>query len=447
MMAKPLATIFALTLIGNLRAEDPVPATSVISWKGSAFKDGDAFNVTATIGGKEVRLVWDGFAAPEFDFMDDRENPKVLREYIVRDGPTVKAFGIISSSAEQCDAGLFGPIGQGVMIDSTVQSPPGKVRLNLSYFGTPLHKTKAQRFGQIPWDLKKFLVDPQAAKEVASASKFSGTLRSLAVELEAYGLAFKALSEASKTNQDLPVAALGSVFEPTSLNRYLEVNQDTPQASEAIRESLPIFESVLAACLAPEHRSSLCGEDAGEGGVILFIDTCHGLESQSFPLLKMAVRVPDCPVSLLSYEGRAFLLHFAVGWRSREGLDITDPCQLVLSDEGKLGIRQGEEDFGASPQALDRMEYLDRKNLRGVLLGLKAPPENRVAMVTISSISLNPDNREHAKIDFFLDGIERVLEVKKAGEKWKPGKLWNKGDYYLIDNVYHNDTDFRPEGP
>lgn len=444
-MPRTLATFLALAFASNLTAQDAATTGSIISWEGSAFKDGDAFNVVATIGEKEVKLVWDGFAEPEFDFMDDKKKPHIQRDFLFKDKATVNAFRTISRRAEQCDAGEFGPIGQGVSIDVGVQSPPGKSRWDLHYFATPLHKMKARRLAGLPWELKELLIDQEVKTEVPPSSKFSERLRIFAGELEIYGVAFEALTEAAKEGRDLPVAELGKVFAPIPVDRYLAANPDNPENSEAIRGSLSIFEGVLAACLAPEHRSSLSGEDAGEGGVILFIDTCHGLEGLSFPLLRMAVQVPDCPVSLLSYESRAFLLHSLVGRRSLKGLDITDPCQLALSPEGELEIRQGEDDFAGSPETAARLEYLDRKNLSGVLLGLKAPPEKRIAMVTISSISLNRENRDHVKIDFFLDGKERVLEVNRIEGKWKPGKLWNKRDYYLIDNVYHNDTDFRSE--
>jgi len=453
MMAKPLATIFALTLIGNLRAEDPAPATSIITWRGSAFKDGDAFNVTATIREKEVQLIWDGFASPEFDFMDDRENPKVRRGYIFKDEPTVKAFRIIADQAEQCDAGYPMVIGQGVSTEVEVESPPGRTRRHLRYFGTTVEKLKVGKLEEIPWDLKKALVDSKVEEEVHPDSKFSQGLRIFADQLDAYRIAFGALSKACENGAELPMTELEKVLSPLSLENCQRIYGSSVREPEAIRKSLPLFQSILAACFTPSNRALLCGEGKGSAGSLLNIGVCRSEQGVSFPILKMDVEVPDYRVRMFSYEEEAFLLHFILGRRSWEFWDACNAFHLVPSHEGKLQIQkserysESEDSTPDSPEINRRLEYLNERNICGVLLGLPdTQPGKDIAMVQIFAIGINGKNPDQAKVDFLLDGKEKVLEVSRAHGEWKPGKLWNKQDYYLIDGVFHNDAGFRPEG-
>lgn len=450
-MAKPLATLLALTLLGNLHAEDPAPARSVITWEGSAFKDGDAFNVTATINEKEVQLVWDGFAAPEFDFMDDKENPRIRKEFLFKDEATVRAFRIIADQAEQCDIGFPMVIGQGVSTEVKVESPAGRPRQHLRYFGTTAEKLKAGIFEGLPWHLKEMLVDSKTETEIPQDSKFSQGLRAFAYQLDEYRRAFDALSEACENGSDLPLAELEKALAPTSLESFLRMRGNSGGVSGAIRNSLPALESILTASLHPSNRALLFGDDAG-AGVILNIGVCRGEEWVGFALLEMKVRLPDYKVRMLSYEGKAFLLHFILGRRSWEGMDVCHAFDLVLSPEGKLQI-QGNETSGegdpASPDASEisrRLKYLDEENICGSLLGLHAHPPKDIAMVQVLAIRVNRENPDRAKIDFRLNGEDRVMEMNRTDGAWKPGKLWKKQDYYLIDGAFHNDADFRPEG-
>lgn len=446
MMGKWLGSIFRFMLLGCGCVMAEAPAISIISWQGSAYADGDAFNVTATIGEKEADLVWEGFAGQEFDFMDDKEKPRVRKEFVIKDEPTLKALRIIADQVGQCDAGFSGVIGQGVSVEATVESPRGKIRESLHYFATPSYKTKAGYFERIPWAAKELLVKPEVGKEIPRENKLSQGLRIFAGHLEAYEIAFESLSKASKAGGDLPLAELGKVWAPLSLEDYLKMEGKIAGDPKVIKESLPVFKAILEACLAPPYRALLCGEGAGGGGVILSIDKFHGAEWVSFPLLEMKVEMSDCPVRLLPHEAKAFLLHFLAGFRSFKGQELGDICQLVFSDERKLSISQIGGSFPRDPGFLSRLEYLNGKDLCSALLGPDAPPEKRVAIVTIPTISLHPQKPDRAKIDFWLGAEERVMEVNLTDGKWTPGKVWSKQAYYLIDGVFHNDADFRPEG-
>lgn len=438
MIGKPLAAFLCLGLLGPLRSAEDLPVITTITWQGTAHSEGDAYNLIAVIGEKEARFVWNGLMEPGFPAMDEKLNPMIRREYFFRDQETVEALRIIADQAEQCEVCSLELVCGGIGTKAMVQSPPGKIQRSFSCFSGPDYKIKSRRFQEIPWDLKDKLIYPNAGEEVPHDSEFSKGLRSLGDHLDVYGKALAALTEAYQAGRDLPRAELEKVLIPISLESYLEIDQSSANEAAAIRRCHPVFESILSASMEPTHRALLFGEGEGEGGLILDIAQCQSGDWVQHPLLKMKVTAPDRPVGILSDEGKAFLLHFIMGIRSDKVRDATEVCELIVSKEGKLEIRQENQAFPGFPGFPElpvlpdtpaRLEYLNEKNLWGLLLGLNARPVKRVATVKIEAVTLNPANEDQARIDFWRAGEHHILEMNRTDKGWKPGKLWDWADY------------------
>ena len=132
---------------------------------------------------------------------------------------------------------------------------------------------------------------------------------------------------------------------------------------------------------------------------------------------------------------------------------IGDVCRLDFSADGKLRIlSEGRRSYGGfdygfltEDETKTRLDYLNDRGIGSLLLGKQASDHTPV-MVRIESIRIHPENEDRAKISFSQAGDDHVVEMTKREGHWNPGKTWDARDYYTIDGVYHNDTDFRPDG-
>lgn len=451
-----------LLLVAGAQAEeaakDKETATQVIRWTGSAYKDGDAFILTAEIFPSRVELHWDGFRGTVFAFLDDKQQetpPRVKREYIFKDEATVKAFGTLAAEAEQCNPGPLMVMGQGVSTEVVVESPPGKAVQSMIFFATPSHLLKANRFEEIPFQVRE--AKEGAALELPAEDPFARSIRNLAAELSRSRDCLAKLEAAYQGHGELPLAEMEALRAPVPMAQALAFRGRSTKGAESSGKLVATAEALLADCFGPVHRARFlaAGEGQGEGGVLVTLE--GPIESGGaipHECLPVKLGKAERPPTILQADLEEVLLRFIVGsvWSKDTNalkLEMTPASTYALrfSDQGGLALGLSEyvelfrslnPKFGSIDATLEdpglraRLEYLNSKGIVRFLLAGEVEQGKPPAWVKIEELKFHPGaQRTWARFQFRRDGIRQVAEVDQVDGRWVPMKVQGWKEYQI----------------
>ena len=432
-------------------AAEPVAPEYSVEWLGSAYKDGDAFRVTAVIGAKEVALTWDGFAEPQFDFMDEADKKRIQKDFQFHDPATVEAFQSIARYSNWADIGHPMALGQGVSIGVTVKNGQGRVLREMSYFGTQPQYLNARRLQRIPWELKKLV----AAQNAADAkSGFTTSIRNFGTDLAVCGSQLKAIRQAYHMKDRFPRAELSRAAQVLSYADFKKRHgtEWSPSVKD-VEEVAGVVGAALKDCLDPSRRMALFGKDSAGGGCLVQIDLMASgdqFSGDSVTEAKLPVGSESPHYRVISGRVEELLLRFVAAGETMGWAPAPVSCQLIWRD-GKLEVVEGALWFNRHPFELgqemkQRLDWLNKEDaMPGLAAGLKGGSESLLGLVRFSAIRLHPEDPGRIKFDYDYQGESFVVEARLIDGEWTPGKRWDKEDYYRVNNVFHNSSDFRPD--
>ena len=449
MLGKVAALWFACVVSLCAEAESLTPSY-VVEWKGSAFKDGDAFLVTAEIGEKAVEVKWDGFAGPRFDFMDEGKKERSRKTLRFNDPGTVGAFHAIARNSEWADVGGPSAMGQGVCVEAEVRGAGGKQLRSMYYFATRPEFVIANRFEQIPWDVKRMV---GAEDESVARTRFTTSLESFADDLRECGDSLRAIEEAYKMKEGFPHEVLSRVAVLPTYQEFREsYGSDHSPAVEKVDELLKIVSAALGDCLDPARRMALFGKDSAGGGCLVRVDVVSMGYGDEVAMARLPKDGGSPHYRVISGRVEELLLRFISGGRTLGRFPMPMSCKLRMKN-GVIVVEEGALWFRDDGALLDqemklRLEWLnEQKVFQGMASELKGGAEGMLGLIPFAAIRVHPEDPERIKFDYTFRGEDYVVEARNEDGEWTPGKRWAKREYYLHDGVFHNGTHFRADEP
>ncbi len=162
------------------------------------------------------------------------------------------------------------------------------------------------------------------------------------------------------------------------------------------------------------------------------------------PGLALPEEVPARGVSLMSKRVEDLLLEFVAGSWGRD-YPVHRSHRFETDEAGLLVISENERFFRGEidwPGWEARLEWL---NGEGILPILGDTNADSLMMLGIRSVIFHPDDIHRVKVDYSIGTEDYVIEARRENGVWIPRERWSREDYYLIDGVFHNSSDFRPE--
>lgn len=451
---KHLRAFAFFTLCTNACATpDEKESDYTIRWIGSAYDKGDAFKVEAQIRENSVDLTWDGFSGDTFDFMSDKEKPRTNKTFSFDKPNTVAAFRVIAEQSGQGDIGGPSAIGQGVSVEMIVTDGSNKLVTETSYFATPANEFIANKFAYIPWSIKGMMTgnDKDAEEEM-----FCQSIESFALDLSTYGSVLTSIENAYVNGAKLPNEMLKEFACPQTYEQYQQTYGPIHGLEKkSAHKMLKIIGSSMRDCFKAPNRVSLLGAANPTAYTIVVVDKFGMGWGAEMPSVKLADEYLSADFNIISTRSERLLLDFISGSEgiSKNAVPLQIAGRLDINDTGELAISASY--YGSlisngkielRPEMSKRLGWLNDNNISR-LFSIKrgAEEQKNLEWLRFNSIQLHPHDDNRVKFDYAMGGKAFVIEAHLVNGNWSLGKRWNRENYYSIEGVYHNDSDFRPD--
>lgn len=428
-----------------------------ITWVGSAFKQGDAFTVTANIFKDKADIHWKGYKDNRFDFMSEKKKEMFEKSFTLDDEKSVTAFSNIARYGELCDDGENGYIGQGVSTDVTIRTKGSDQVKSMSYFVIDANEPLAKMMRGIPQRVKAAVGDGKARLDTrplkASVKRLSKSILQIQKVADL-------LQKAYLEDKPLPAKELGEILRYPSRE---DITKQTGDAKEALLFATEA-ELLLSALLTKGSWKAIIGTKPSPQALLLELkDIEYGSEWRMGGMLPfhMDLSEKNLPATLISKRGKELLLSFIIGSRYKRTYSkyaiserVGDAYSLGFNKNGLLTViaasRRSEiKDpplltFLEEPEVMARLRYLNRNGIIDFLF-LKIDRTSQAPPMTLAleTITISSPGKDLAKISYFLGNDWKIIGLQKIDGKWQAGRVWDWHDYHKTEDAFSHGEVFR----
>lgn len=421
-----------------------------ITWVGSAFKQGDAFTVTANIFKDKADIHWKGYKDNRFNFMSEKKKEMFSKSLTLTDNKSVGALRLIARRAELCDDGPPHALGQGVCTDVSVYEK-GMGKNSMDYFATLESEHRAKLMEDIPRKVKAAVGDGKARPNL---SPLRTAITRLSQSISSYENVLGKLKDGYAANTPLPKSALSGVISPPPLGTS-STDYPSPKHRAVISAET---QKILNTILSDGSWKALTGFKENPQGLIFKVTRIEYSNHNSMTLpFAINLEKNHMPGALLSEEGERILLEFIMGGYYTPTHDrVIDACKLGFDSAGRLVVNKNENGMNFHPKTdysflknervIKHLEYLNQNGIVDILLPTRDKTNTHPPRILeMRCITVSMDKQPLAKVEFYRGNDLLILAMHKVKDKWVCGGVWESDDYYEKSSPFGNEFFRRPD--